>query len=44
MTKVTWIVTKADEEIIRVKTKKMATVIASEIGGIVVKYIVECEG
>jgi hypothetical protein len=42
MKKVQWIVMKADEEIIRVTTKRLAEVIASDIGGYVNKYTVEC--
>ena len=41
MKKVTWIVMKADEEIIRVKTKKMAQMIAADIGGYVSNYTVQ---
>ncbi len=41
MKKVTWIVTKDGSEIARVSTKKMADLIASEIGGFVHKYTVE---
>ena len=41
MKKTTWIVMKNDSEIIRVKTKKMAEMIAAEIGGYVSKYTVE---
>lgn len=41
MKKVAWIVMKDDSEITRVKTKKMAEMIAEEIGGYVSKYTVE---
>ena len=41
MKKVIWIVMKGSEEIIRVNTKRMAEVIAVEIGGFVNKYTVE---
>lgn len=39
--KVTWIVTKNENEIARVATKKMAETIAAQIGGYVHKYTVE---
>lgn len=41
MKKTIWIVMKGDCEIGRVKTKRLADSIASEIGGWVTKYTVE---
>jgi phosphatidylserine decarboxylase len=38
---VTWVVIKNDTEIARVQTKKMAEVIVSQVGGMVVKYTKE---
>lgn len=39
--KTTWIVIKNEVEVARVKTQKMAQVIAIEVGGMVVKYTKE---
>lgn len=39
--KTTWIVMKDGNEIIRCKTKKMAALIAGEVGGYIHKYTVE---
>jgi hypothetical protein len=36
--KTTWIVMKGDEEISRHTSKKMAEVVASELGGYVIRY------
>jgi hypothetical protein len=41
MKKTFWIVVKGESEIIRVKSKKMAEAIASQIGGFVHKYTAE---
>ncbi len=41
MKKTFWIVVKGGTEIIRVKAKKMAEAIASQVGGSVQKYTVE---
>ena len=41
MKKTFWIVVKGETEIIRVKSKKMAEAIASQVGGYVHKYTAE---